>query len=385
VNLVAGVFLAVLAALMGFAVVMVARDRRQGRPAVTADAEPPPGSAPARTPRRGFPWLLPVALLLVPVMAVVGATCARRSTTARTPASTSLPFMGGTPQCAPEAATTLRIEAQGLEYHSAHNSGPVACLAVAPRTAFSIVFDNRDPGIEHNIRILRGPRMYSFNSPDLFKGELIKGPATVTYRIGPFPPGMWTFHCDLHPDSMNGSFVVPVEVGDGGFFPRTAYLQQGFAMAWQVARSATERHGVTDASGVYGGQGGGLDSGLMRPGQAYYFRFFAAGTYPIRDAATGHTASVVIPVQVSPPDPQAGQKDYEVRWAFDTPPHEYVIDVQVRRPGSAAWTAFRTGTRANKASFSPSGPGTYAFRARFRRAGNGEASGWSPAATTTVR
>jgi hypothetical protein len=51
--------------------------------------------------------------------------------------------------------------------------------------------------------------MYSRNAPTLFRGAVITGPATVTYRVPPLPPGAsYTFHCDVHADEMVGVFLV---------------------------------------------------------------------------------------------------------------------------------------------------------------------------------
>jgi plastocyanin len=41
----------------------------------------------------------------------------------------------------------------------------------------------------------------------LFRGDLIAGPATVTYHVGPLPAGRYFFHCDVHPQ-MKGAVRV---------------------------------------------------------------------------------------------------------------------------------------------------------------------------------
>jgi plastocyanin len=74
-------------------------------------------------------------------------------------------------------------------------------------TASTIVFDNRDPGVQHNIAIYEDDTL----ATPLFEGELITGPTTIEYQIPPLPAGEYFFHCVVHP-SMSGKVIV----GGGG-------------------------------------------------------------------------------------------------------------------------------------------------------------------------
>jgi hypothetical protein len=327
-------------------------------------------------------WEIPAVLVILPMLAIVAATCAK-SPPPPPPNQNIQGANSGMPQCSPEAGH-LRLVAADLQYHSEHNAGPIACLAAPAGRPFDIVFVNRDQGVLHDVHVLRGPRMYSHNSPNLFRGRYIRGRATATYHVGALPPGVWSFHCDLHPDSMNGLFVVPVSVGDGGFTPSPVDVMQGFAMAWFLPPSDAAGHRVVDGSGVFGGPGGSFDSGTLRPGGSFFFRFTAAGTYTVADAATARSAEVVVPVVVSETSGPVGAP-FTIQWAFDRLPHGLVADVQVQRPGSAGWVTWRTGQAANSGRFVPdAGPGAYAFRARLRRDPGGQATGWSPPATIVV-
>jgi hypothetical protein len=291
------------------------------------------------------------------------------------------PFSGGTPQCGPHEGTTLRVTARNITFLTADNSGPVGCLSVLPGTPFRLVFANRDRGVVHDVAIIRGPRMYSFNPPTLFRTPEFAGVRTQSYRVGPMPAGMWTFHCDLHPDAMEGAFIVPIAIDDAGFATPTAQVRQGFAMSWWVAPDASRTHGVRDASGVLGGRGGALDSGLMQPGRSYYFRFFGAGTYPLVDPATGHRSQIEVPVNLT----RSGRAAVTVQWSFDDNPRGYVSDAEIRRPGATTWQWLASGARVGRTTFhADAGPGAYAFRARFRRMDGGGTSQWSPDATITL-
>jgi plastocyanin len=66
----------------------------------------------------------------------------------------------------------------------------------------AIDFDNRDPGIPHNVAI------YTEAGGDaLFQGQIITGPATITYRFPAPEAGRYYFQCDVHPQ-MNGTVAV---------------------------------------------------------------------------------------------------------------------------------------------------------------------------------
>jgi plastocyanin len=74
-------------------------------------------------------------------------------------------------------------------------------------TASTIAFDNKDPGVQHNISIYTDDTA----TESLFKGELVTGAAQATYEVPPLPAGEYYFRCDVHPN-MNGTVIV----GGGG-------------------------------------------------------------------------------------------------------------------------------------------------------------------------
>ena len=77
-------------------------------------------------------------------------------------------------------------------------------LVAPPNTEVSLVFNNNDAGVLHNVSVYR-----SRNAEEpIFTGELFVGVDTRTYRFETPEAGSYFFRCDSHPDTMNGSFVV---------------------------------------------------------------------------------------------------------------------------------------------------------------------------------
>ncbi|MEA2558023.1 MAG: hypothetical protein QOG88_1561, partial [Actinomycetota bacterium] len=96
--------------------------------------------------------------------------------------------------CAP-TGTKLTIAAQNVAFDK-------SCLAVAADTPFTIEFDNKDAGIQHNVSIFDG-------ASALFqKSDAQPGPVVVNYDVGALKAGDYSFKCDFHPTTMFGTFIV---------------------------------------------------------------------------------------------------------------------------------------------------------------------------------
>jgi plastocyanin len=67
----------------------------------------------------------------------------------------------------------------------------------------TITFDNEDAGVQHDIAIYTDDSL----STNLFRGDLVTGPATKEYTIPALDAGTYYFHCDVHP-TMNGTVTV---------------------------------------------------------------------------------------------------------------------------------------------------------------------------------
>jgi plastocyanin len=101
-----------------------------------------------------------------------------------------------------------------------HGPEGVAVPIVAERVAFTqpeitvpadeallIEFDNRDAGTQHNVHIGEGEAPPTPADAGLFVGEIIAGPAEITYHLEEgLPPGSYGFICDVHPN-MVGTLI----------------------------------------------------------------------------------------------------------------------------------------------------------------------------------
>lgn len=97
----------------------------------------------------------------------------------------------------------ITVVAQGVAFDTSK-------IELPPGESTTITFENRDAGTQHNIAIYTNSSL----EQELFNGELITGPGTVTYRIPPLQPGDYYFQCIVHPP-MNGTVVVGGPAGGG--------------------------------------------------------------------------------------------------------------------------------------------------------------------------
>jgi plastocyanin len=147
-------------------------------------------------------------LLALVIFGMVAVACGGGTKTggATTPSATTPPLATTSgppsptgPPCTPSGAT-LQIST-GVPSPSYDRD----CLAAPADTGFKIDFDNRDPGVQHNVSIYTNAGA----STVLLKGEVITGPKEITYNVKALPAGIYYFRCDVHPFGlMKGTFVV---------------------------------------------------------------------------------------------------------------------------------------------------------------------------------
>ena len=76
-------------------------------------------------------------------------------------------------------------------------------------TKVSLHFTNDDISVQHNVAIFTDESQ----STVLFRGTVITGPASIPYAIPPLKAGHYYFHCDIHPQQMNGAVDVGAAPG----------------------------------------------------------------------------------------------------------------------------------------------------------------------------
>jgi plastocyanin len=124
---------------------------------------------------------------------------------------------GWTYQPAPPITPAPSVEASATPASSGDSgsgSGAVAISAsgiafeqttvdIPAGKAFQIAFDNKDAGTPHNVAIHKD----SATGPEVFKGEIITGPATATYDVPALEAGSYAFVCTVHPN-MTGTLTA---------------------------------------------------------------------------------------------------------------------------------------------------------------------------------
>jgi plastocyanin len=85
-------------------------------------------------------------------------------------------------------------------------------LSVPADQPFTIAFDNRDAGIQHNVSIFDNEE---HSGTALFEGELVTGPISVDYQVDPLAAGTYYFLCVVHPN-MTGQIDAAAGGGGGG-------------------------------------------------------------------------------------------------------------------------------------------------------------------------
>jgi plastocyanin len=141
--------------------------------------------------------VIAVALVVTGVLAACGSTAPTEAPSdAAPPAIAPLdptPVGGGTQP--PEASgSTVVVVAQNIAFQP----GKVGVPANVP---FTLVLDNRDAGVPHNVEVKGG------SGTTVVKSEVVPGPARVEIPVPALPPGQYPFNCDVHPN-MTGVIIA---------------------------------------------------------------------------------------------------------------------------------------------------------------------------------
>jgi plastocyanin len=111
-----------------------------------------------------------------------------------TPRATE-PAASGDPAAGSPFPAALEVTAESLAFAPTELSGQAGI-------PFTITMWNRDDGVPHNVLVRAGlpENDVAPDGPDLFVGEIVTGPTTVTYEIPALPAGSYTFACQVHPN-----------------------------------------------------------------------------------------------------------------------------------------------------------------------------------------
>jgi plastocyanin len=93
---------------------------------------------------------------------------------------------------------TITLTAKNIAFDQSTITAPAGSTVV-------MTFINNDAGIPHNFAL------YSDRTTTgrIFVGDVVTGVKTVTYTFtAPSAPGNYFFRCDVHPETMTGTFVV---------------------------------------------------------------------------------------------------------------------------------------------------------------------------------
>ena len=164
-----------------------------------------------------------------------------------------------------------------------------------------------------------------------------------------------------------------VTVADFSFTPGTVTVVPGDTVTWQFQDS---NHTTTSSQGFW-------NSGTRSAGTTFAHRFGSSGSYAyfcIQHRAMGMVGSVRVIVRAA----GSSGKGWTLRWSTGTAPAGRNFDVQYRRQGVTAWSAFRTSTTQATGFFNPSRSATYQVRARTSNTNAGTDTGWSPVRSVTI-
>ncbi|MEP6476039.1 MAG: hypothetical protein ABJC60_02090 [Actinomycetota bacterium] len=156
-----------------------------------------------------------------------------------------------------------------------------------------------------------------------------------------------------------------VSVSDSGFTPTSLAVKQGTTVQWNFFGPSS--NSVSDGTGM-----GLFGTGTRVPVSYYRFPYTTAGQYAVADALQ-HTSTVKVATTVTPTSGTASTS-FTVTWSSTVAASGFVVDVQIRRPGSSTWAIWKADQTVAGAVFTPdAGTGTYSFRARLRRVAGGAA------------
>jgi plastocyanin len=111
-------------------------------------------------------------------------------------AASAGPSAGASGGGASAAAGAVAISALNIAFEQTAVTAPAG-------TPFQITFDNKDVGVPHNVAIHKD----NAGGAEVFKGDIVTGPAVKTYDVPALPAGTYAFVCSVHPN-MTGTLTA---------------------------------------------------------------------------------------------------------------------------------------------------------------------------------
>lgn len=102
----------------------------------------------------------------------------------------------------------IEVHSEGVAIAATNSIFDVTEVEAPADAPFELIFTNNDNGIPHNVTIFE-------DTETLFAGEIINGPASITYEVPALPAATYDFRCDVHPD-MLGTLTAGEGGGHGG-------------------------------------------------------------------------------------------------------------------------------------------------------------------------
>lgn len=115
-----------------------------------------------------------------------------------TPAPQATSASGGGTSGSPTTPGALRLVARNSLFEP-------RTLTATAGSSVTVSLDNMDAGVLHNFSVYNDRTL----ATKIFVGELVTGPAVKDYTFtAPSSSGSFFFRCDVHPDTMTGTFTV---------------------------------------------------------------------------------------------------------------------------------------------------------------------------------